>query len=263
MSIAILSIFSLFLGLIINIVASRVPKGEEDVSWVWPYCSSCNRKLTIIEMLVPVNFFMRKGMCKKCSNKVFLRPLQITLFTLVVCISLYLKFGFTIEFFAFLLLMSILIAVFFIDMDYFIIPDDLLFAALGGALLVFVYNIFYEFPIYMDRAWWNPLVGGVSVSILLFLIAIIGLLIYKTEAMGLGDVKLFVPIGIFLGWRMVIVAFILSAIIASLMSIALMIFKGKGLRETIPFGPGIVLGTFTTILFGIDILNWYLQFNFY
>jgi leader peptidase (prepilin peptidase)/N-methyltransferase len=159
--------------------------------------------------------------------------------------------------------MSILIAVFFIDMDYFIIPDDLLFAALGGALLVFVYNIFYEFPIYMDRAWWNPLVGGVSVSILLFLIAIIGLLIYKTEAMGLGDVKLFVPIGIFLGWRMVIVAFILSAIIASLMSIALMIFKGKGLRETIPFGPGIVLGTFTTILFGIDILNWYLQFNFY
>ncbi len=263
MSIVILSIFSLFLGLIINIVASRVPKGEEDVSWVWPFCSSCNRKLSISEMLVPVNFFMHKGKCKNCSKKVFLRPLQITLFTLVVCISLFLKFGLTIEFFAFLLLMSILIAVFFIDIDYFIIPSDLLFAALGGSLLVFVYNIFYEFPIYMDRAWWNPLVGGASVSILLFIIAIVGYFIFKTEAMGLGDVKLFVPIGIFLGWRMVIVAFVLSAVIGSLISIALMIIKGMGKRDPVPFGPGIVLGTFTTILFGIDILNWYLQFSFY
>jgi len=265
MSIVILSVFSLFLGLIINIVASRVPKGEEDVSWVWPFCSSCNRKLTITEMLVPVNFFMHKGKCKECSKKVFSRPLQITLFTLVVCISLFLKFGFTIEFFAFLFLMSVLIGVFFIDLDYFIIPSDLLIAALCGSLLVFVYNIFYEFPIYMDRAWWNPLIGGASIAILLIIIAVVGYYILKTEAMGLGDVKLFVPTGIFLGWRMVIVAFVLSAIIGSIVSIAYMLIKGIGLkkREPVPFGPGIVLGTLTTILFGIDILNWYLQFSFY
>lgn len=263
MPIIILSVFSLFLGLIINIVASRVPKGEEDVSWVWPFCSSCNRKHTLLEMLVPMNLFMHKGKCIKCSNKVFVRPLQITLFTLVVIISLYLKFGFTIQFFAFLLLMSILIAVFFIDLDYYIIPDDMLLAGLGGALIVFFYNLFREFPIFMDRAWWNPLVGGALVSIVLLIIGIIGFFIYKTEAMGMGDVKLFVPIGIFLGWRMVIVSFILSAIIGSIISIVFMIFKGKKLKEAIPFGPAIVLGTFTTILFGIDILNWYLQFNFY
>jgi leader peptidase (prepilin peptidase)/N-methyltransferase len=159
--------------------------------------------------------------------------------------------------------MSVLIAVFFIDMDYYIIPDDLLLAGLGGAVLVFIYNLFYEFPVYMDRAWWNPLIGGVSVSLLLLIIGIVGLFIYKTEAMGLGDVKLFIPIGIFLGWRMVIVSFILSAIIGSIISIVMMIIKRKKLREQIPFGPAIVLGTFVTILFGMDILNWYLKFNSY
>ncbi|HEY9059811.1 MAG TPA: A24 family peptidase [Pseudobacteroides sp.] len=267
MAIVLLSIFSLFLGVLLNIIASRIPKvvenDIEDVTWAWPFCRSCSTKLKPLQMLFPINLFLHHGRCGKCESKIFGRPIQITLFALVVCVLLYLKFDFTIQFFAFLYLMSVLIAVFFIDMDYYIIPDDLLFAGLGGALLVFVYNLFYEFPIYMDRAWWNPVLGGASVSLVLLLIGIVGLFIYKTEAMGLGDVKLFIPIGIFLGWRMVIVSFILSAIIGSLISIVMMIIRRKKLREAIPFGPAIVLGTLATILYGTDILNWYLQFNNY
>jgi len=256
--IILLAVLSMFLGVIITIIASRDPKGEEDVKWVWPYCKKCNAKLKILDMLVPVNLF--NGKCKKCSG-IIARPLQVTIFTIVVCISLFLKFGFTIQFYAFLLLMTILIAVFFIDMDYYIIPNDLLISGLGGAILVFIYNIFYEFPVYMDRVWWNPLVGGFSVSILLFIFAIVGFLIYKTEVLGAGDIKLFIPIGIFLGWRMVIVSFVLSAITGSLFSIAMMmILKRKKIKENIPFGPAIVVGTFITILFGSDILNWYMNY---
>ncbi|MDP4181295.1 MAG: A24 family peptidase [Bacillota bacterium] len=263
MSIIMVSIFSLILGAILSIVASRIPKGEEDVSWVWPFCNSCGKKLSLKEIFIPANLIIYKGKCPNCKHPTHSRSLQITLLTIFIYISLYLKFGITIQFFAFLILMSILIAVFFIDMDHKIIPEDLIIAGLAGGIPLFIYNIFYEFPIYMDRSWWNPLAGALSVSILLLLIAIIGNWYYKTDAMGIGDVKLFIPIGIFLGWRMVIMAFILSAFVGSFITIIMMLLKVKKLRDVVPFGPFIVTGTFLTILFGNDILNWYLQFYQY
>jgi len=59
----------------------------------------------------------------------------------------------------------------------------------------------------VDRKWWNPLLGAFIGFGFLLLVAIVGYLVYKTdEAMGGGDVKLFAPIGLFLGWKMTIVA---------------------------------------------------------
>jgi len=141
-----------------------------------------------------------------------------------------------------------------------IIPNKLVVAALVGGVLPFVYNIFRPMDIYVDRKWWNPLLGAFIGFGFLLLVAIVGYLVYKTdEAMGGGDVKLFAPIGLFLGWKMTIVALFISFVSAGIVSIVLLLLKKKERRSTFVFGPFIVMGTFFTYLFGWELLEWYLS----
>ena len=75
--------------------------------------------------------------------------------------------------------------------------------------------------------------------------------------MGMGDIKLFAPIGLFLGWRMCILALITAIVLAGISSLILMLTGTKKRKDTIPFGPFIVLGTLISMLAGWDILIWY------
>jgi len=99
----------------------------------------------------------------------------------------------------------------------------------------------------------------VSASGVLFIVALIGLLIYKNDgAMGMGDVKIFMPIGLFIGWKLALLALFMSIMAGGLISIFLLLFRIKDRKSAIPFGPYIILGTFIAVFFGNNLLNWYL-----
>jgi len=181
-----------------------------------------------------------------------------------VSVILFVRYGLTFDFAAFLFLIYILIAVFFIDLDHQIIPNRLVITGLVGGVILFVYNLFLPFQIYADERWWNPLLGLVSGSGFLFAVSLIGLVVYKgDEVMGMGDVKLFAAIGLFLGWRMTLLALFISIILGGMTSLLLIIF-GKATRKSmIPFGPFIVIGTFITVMWGWRILHWYVNTYLY
>ncbi|HZK85498.1 MAG TPA: A24 family peptidase, partial [Desulfosporosinus sp.] len=83
--------------------------------------------------------------------------------------------------------------------------------------------------------------------------------VYKgDEVMGMGDVKLFAPIGLFLGWRMTLLALFLSVILGGMLSLLLIVLGKANRKSMIPFGPFIVTGVFITVMWGWDILRWYL-----
>jgi len=65
-------------------------------------------------------------------------------------------------------------------------------------------------------------------------------------------------IGGFLGWKSVILTILLSSFIGSIMGILIMIFKGKGFRTAIPFGPFLSLGAVISLFYGEFIIGWYL-----
>jgi len=174
-------------------------------------------------------------------------------------VALFVKYGLTIDFVAFLFLAYILIAVFFIDLDHQIIPNELVITGLIGGAILFVYNLFIPFQIYSDDRWWNPLLGLVSGSGLLLGVSLIGTALYKgDDVMGMGDVKLFAPIGLFLGWRMTLLALFISVVLGGMSSLMLMLLGKANRKSMIPFGPFIVSAVFITIMWGWDILNWYL-----
>ena len=158
---------------------------------------------------------------------------------------------------AFLLLTAALIAISAIDLEHFIIPNRIVypvgFASVG--LLAFAAAIEHE---------WTPfersLLGALAVFAFFVFVHYSALFFMRQDAMGYGDVRLSVVLGLFLGWLGwlevfggLFAGFLLGAVIGSLL-IALGI---KGRRDHIPFGPFLAAGTMIFVLFGDQIVSWW------
>ena len=78
--------------------------------------------------------------------------------------------------------------------------------------------------------------------------------------MGGGDIKLAAMLGAFLGWQKVLLIFLSSAVIGLVISVAIMAFSAKLRQErVIPFGPFIALAAVVTMLYGDQIIAYYLH----
>jgi len=196
---------------------------------------------------------------RKIGEKVIgFKDIAAIFITSLTFILLFIKYGMTAEFVFFSYLMLILIIMFFVDIETKTIPNTLVLAGLAGSSAVFLYNIFIPLKIYENGKWWQPLLGILPGSGLLLIIAVVGLVVYKNdEVMGMGDVKIFAPIGIFLGWKMCVLSLIISIFIGGITSLLLIILKIKGRKDTIPFGPFIAVASFITIMWGQEIWMWY------
>jgi leader peptidase (prepilin peptidase)/N-methyltransferase len=99
----------------------------------------------------------------------------------------------------------------------------------------------------------NAALGGAIGFTILFVIAII-----SRGGMGWGDVKLAALIGLATGFPLVFLSLIMGAILGGIVAVALVIAKKRKRRQTIPFGPFLALAAMVTLLWGSNILSWYL-----
>lgn len=261
----IISVFLFLIGLCVgsflNVCIYRIPL-EKSIVFPQSGCPNCKEKLQPKDMIPVLGYLMLKGKCRYCKEPISIQYPIVELITGTIWLIVYLTYGLAVETAALLYLYSILIAVAFIDIKHMIIPDGLVITGLVGGSAVFLYHFLYKpFGLYQSNLWYTPIIGMLSASGILFIIALIGLLIYGNDgAMGMGDVKLFLPIGLFLGWKLALLALFLSIMIGGIISIILLIFRIKDRKSAIPFGPFIIIATFIAGLYGNQILGWYFSF---
>lgn len=254
----IIFILGLMAGSFANVLIYRIPI-KKSILAPRSACVSCGKKLAAADLIPVLSYLLLKGKCRYCGAGISPRYLVVELLTAAVFTVLFIFYGFSVPFAAFAYLMTILIAVFFIDIKHRIIPNGLVAAGLAGGAVFFAINCIRPFEeIFGDDKWWTPLAGLFPGSVFLLLVAVLGSFIYKTDdAMGMGDVKLMAAAGIFLGWRLCLAALFISVILGGLVSVFLILFRLKKRKDTVAFGPFIVAGTFTAMLFGQYILKWY------
>lgn len=131
------------------------------------------------------------------------------------------------------------------DIKYQIIPNKVTYFSIGLFLILRLF--IHPLPI------WGYLFGAIISSGILLLLAIV-----SRGGMGGGDIKLFVVIGLVLGWQDTLLALFLSAFIGGIISIILLIFKLVNRKQMIPFGPFIFIGTMVAYFLGNQIWMWYL-----
>lgn len=155
--------------------------------------------------------------------------------SLLILISYY-KFGFSMLFIKAVIFDCILIVVSFTDLIHNIIPNKLLLIAfILGILLIFIQNI----------SFLNAVLGMLAGGITLFIMGLV------PKTIGGGDIKLMFVLGLFLGVRKVMYSLMFSFILAAIISLILLVSRIKGLKEHIPLGPFLAIGSFTAFHFYI------------
>ncbi|HEY9061240.1 MAG TPA: prepilin peptidase [Pseudobacteroides sp.] len=249
--------YGLIIGSFLNVCIYRMPLGE---SVVKPpsHCPKCGTRLTVFDLVPLFSYLFLRGKCRYCKVKIPIKYLMMELLTAIIYLPLFYKYGQSgqyIEFFAAAFLMSILIVVFFIDLKHRKIPNSLVIIGFLGSVAVIVYNFFRPLDIYGDGNWWNPIVGMVSGSGFLLIVSLICMGLLKKEAFGFGDIKLFAVIGGYIGWKMGIVALLISFVISALAVLIGAVLKREDKKGNIAFGSFISVGTYITLLFGGEIIK--------
>ncbi|GAB6100350.1 A24 family peptidase [Halanaerocella petrolearia] len=241
--------FGLIIGSFLNVVIYRLPK-KEPIVFSRSYCPSCETKLQPIDLIPVLSFILTKSSCRYCGRKISYQYPIVELVTGLLFFTLYKQYYFTIEFFLYVWLISLLIVASFIDFKYQIIPNQLTYlgivSGLGSSLLTGQLN------------FKSSLSGIVIPAIFLLLIIFI-----TKGGMGLGDVKLIAMVGSFIGGLYSLVAIFIGAFIGSIIALFLLSSGAKEWGSRLPFGPFIALGSLIMILWGNQIINWYLRLFLY
>lgn len=241
-------ILGTLLGSFYNVVGWRLPRGESIVSPP-SHCPNCNHKLKFWELLPILSFFLQRGKCTSCKQKIsWFYPIFEACCGLLFAFA-FLAYGFTWQLLLVLTFISMLIIIMVSDFNYMIIPDEVLI--IFGILLSIEITFLYGF---------NQLIislgNGVLAAIFIYLLKLIGDFIFKKESMGGGDIKLLFVFGLVFGWESAIFSIFLGSLIG--LPLSLIVLCKKKNDHIIPFGPYLSLGAIVILLTKIDI-NWLLN----
>lgn len=247
-----LALFGLCIGSFLNVVIYRVPREEVKFLGSRSYCPTCQTQLRWYHNIPLFSYLFLGGKCGFCKAKIPFRYPLVELLNAAFYLYFYWQYSLSLNFVIFSVIASALIAIFFIDLDFQIIPDVI---TLPGILIGLAVSLLPD-GIGIVKALIGMLVGGGS----LYLVALLGDWLFKKDSMGGGDIKMAAMLGAFLGWQKVLLIFISSAFIGLVVSIVIMMFSAK-LRKTrvIPFGPFLAAASVLAICYGDKIISFYIN----
>ena len=244
-------IYGLLIGSFLNVCIYRIPR-EESIVFPSSHCPNCGTSLKWHDLVPVFSYIVQRGKCRYCGEKISSQYPIVELINAFMYLLLFEQYGFTLEFFFFAIVFSMLIIITFIDLQHMIIPDLLVIIILGSTIIYKVLSfLLYNTPFELINS-----IGGLVLSGLLFIIIIL----VSKGGMGGGDVTLIAALGFITGIKRIFLIIFLSFILGAIISVFLLITKIKGKKDPIPFGPFIVLGFFINILLGDLILNLYMSF---
>lgn len=239
------------------------------------YCPHCKHELAWYDLIPLISFLLLQGKCRYCREKISIQYPLVEISTALIFLLIlytqflgfgefsdfwYLKLLYLISFIHLLYLFgiaSLLIVLFVYDLRHYILPDRVLFSAIG---ITFAYHIFLliigEWGLSIGSAvsFYNALLSAVGAALFFFSIFMLS----KGRAMGFGDVKLALFMGLFLGWPNILVALGVAFFAGALVGVVLIFLKKKGMKSEIPFGPFLIGGTFAALFCGKLVVDWYL-----
>ncbi|MBE6153150.1 MAG: prepilin peptidase [Firmicutes bacterium] len=230
-------IFGLIFGSFFQVVGLRLPKGESIIKPA-SHCTNCDKKLKWYELIPILSYIIQSGKCRNCNKHISIKYPLYELLTGICFALCYVVFGFTTDIIIPLTLVSALIIVIISDIEYMIIPDEVLFI---GTVLILIETIILK--------GWNSglhaFIGGLFGFILMYVIKLAGDFIFKAESLGGGDIKLFFMLGLVFNFDTIVVILFLASFFALPYAISIMLMKKD---NVVPYGPFISLTAISLIL---------------
>lgn len=243
-----IGLLGLLIGSFLNVVIYRVPRGESIVS-PGSHCPACEHALRAWELLPVISYLIQKGQCRNCHVSISWRYPVVELLTgILFFVTAMLTLStetHTARLLLNLVFVAVLVALSFIDLDTFRLPDVLTLPLLGLGLIS-------AFFIPGNPSGWESVLSALGAGGLFWIIARV-----YPQGMGLGDVKLVAAMGAFLGFPSIFLAIFMGSFVGAFIGIFQLFVGRKHFRQQIPFGPYLAFGAVFALLWGTRIFDWY------
>lgn len=213
------------------------------------FCPKCQHTLSWWHNIPLLSYFILKARCFYCHVPISPRYFFIEAFTGIILFVCAYHFGVSWQAFWAMIFSLTLITMAFIDIDHQLLPDSLTLPLMWLGLTLSLFGIF----IYPNTAIIGACVGYLSLWSVYWAFK----LITKKEGMGYGDFKLCAALGAWLGWQALPSLLLISALLGTVIALALQALKKREVGSPISFGPFLALAGWVNLIWGAEISQLY------
>ena len=217
------------------------------------YCPKCKHQLRWYDLAPILSYILLFGKCRYCKKTISLQYSLVELATGLLFLAVF-NPEHSVRTFYLLLTACFLIIIFVYDLKHHIIPDKVIFPAIGVSLAYISFLLFTGD--YSLSQFLNMIYAGFWPAFFFLSLFIIS----QGKWLGFGDVKLVFFMGILLGFPKILVALFLAFFIGGIIGVGLIITRVKKIKSEIPFAPFLITGTYLAMFWGQRLINWYLDF---
>lgn len=242
-----LFVLGICFGSFINVLVDRIPT-DKPLFLSRSECDYCKHKLNALDLIPILSFLCLKGSCRYCHKKLSLYYPLVELVTGILFVLNFLVFNNYYQLIFSLFVTSSLVTLFFVDLKFGLLPDKIIYPT---TIFIILFS-----PLIRDQ---KTFLEDLLVAAILAVFFLLTIIFTKGRGMGMGDVKFAFLIGIILGWQKAILAIFLAFIAGALVGVFLILLKKKKLNQSIPFGPFLALSTYISLIFGDNLIKFYLS----
>jgi len=214
-------------------------------------CPACGHPIGALQNVPVVSYLALRGRCAACNAPISARYPSVELLTGALTVAVVLKLGPTPAALAACLLLWMLIALTFIDIDTQLLPDNLTLPLLWAGLLA---NLLGAVPGVGLR---DAVIGAIAGYLTLWAVYWLFKLVRGKEGMGYGDFKLLAALGAWLGWKALPLIILVASAVGALVGIGLVVFKGRDHQIPLAFGPYLAVAGAIALFFGRPLIALY------
>ena len=254
------TLIGISVGSFLNVCIDRLPT-KRSLLYPGSGCDHCHHKLAVLDLIPIVSYLWLRGRCRYCGARIPLRVLLVEVLTGVLFFLTFWRFGVSAEFGIIVFWCCVFLVIIFIDWEHQLILNRITYPSTIIALVILAVDSFLPEPVFFpDRVYFpEPAILSGVISGFILLAVFLFIAIIRPGSMGMGDAKLVALIGFVTGFPLVTFGVLIGVIIGGIVAIILLSFKFKGRKDVIPYGTFLAIGPIITLLWGSEILDWYLN----
>ena len=252
-------VFGTVIGSFLNVCIWRLPR-DESLLKPGSHCPKCDTHIAWYDNIPIVSYILLRAKCRYCAEPISIRYPLVEALTGALFVCLYLKFSLSIALAVYCALVASFIVVTFVDLEHYIIPDEITFGGIGVGLVLSLIVRHIPGDGFIVTKPLEAISGGVLFAGTIYLLDQFSYLVFKKRGMGGGDVKLAAVIGLFVGLRLVLPVILVASVVGSVIGIAVLAIRRQKEDDPshyIPFGPYLVFGTIIVLFFGENMLEFW------
>ncbi len=262
-------VLGLIIGSFLNVCIRRLPNS---VSIVKPTsrCPACQTPIKPYDNIPVLSYFVLRGKCRACRARISPLYPVVELLTGVLFLGCYRAFGLTPEAIKWAAFSALMIVLVFTDLRERLLPDAVNFTGLGIGLVLSLFTrpfdgtamwlsdrLFDYPPPTPILSFADAILGAAVGSGILWAVSEGYFRLRRREGMGLGDVKMMLMAGAFLGLKRTVLTILAGSVLGAVLGVLFILVRRKGSDYELPFGTFLGMAALLVVFFGTPLVMWY------